>query len=72
MNLKIEYRKYLKDGIEYIGKVNKVDERLFRETMEELCETRNISIFWQLRKNGEFFITINLSPAKICRGNIIE
>ena len=59
--------KYTENGMEYIGNTE-LDEKDFKKTMEEICETNNISMFWHVKTDGEFFISIDLCEAKICSG----
>lgn len=69
--LDIKYKQFNKSSIEYIGNTN-LNVRDFKKTMEDICEEDNVSIFWQLKRNGEFFISLDFCPAKVCMGNLID
>ena len=68
-NFIIKHTESTKDGIDFIGiiKIKKININ-FEQIMKDICEESNVSLFWQLKKNGEFFISIDFCPAKICRG----
>jgi len=70
MNIKFKYDK--KNGIEYIGTINVINKQKFSQVMNEICQEENVSIFWQVKKNGEFFISVDFCPAKICNGDFIS
>ena len=71
-NLYIKHKHFTQNGIDYIGHTEFVDEKNFSLIMKSLCEKQNVSIFWQLRRNGEFFMSVDYCPAKICSGSLID
>ena len=69
-NFIIKHTEFKKDGIDYLGTIKNKNID-FGKIMRDICEENNVSIFWQLEKNnGDFFISIDFCPAKICTGNI--
>jgi len=68
--LNINYKKNNDNGIDYIG-TTKLNEKDLGKILQNICNDQEISIFWQLKKDGEFFISIDLTPTKICTGGLI-
>lgn len=69
--LNIKYKKINKESIEYIGNTD-LTPKSFEKTMKDICEDNNVSIFWELKKSGEFFISLNFCEAKICSGHYTD
>ena len=68
--INISHREITDNGIDYIGHISFVNESFFQSLMEQICEENNVSIFWGLELNGNFFISIDFCPAKICNGGL--
>ena len=64
----IKYKKVKKNSISYIGNTS-INPICFKRAMEDLCKENDVCIFWQLKKDGEFFIEMEFCAAKICTGN---
>ena len=67
-NIIIEYQESTDNGVNFIGTLKTTDVD-FESAMKSLCEKHNVSIFWQVEKNCEFFISIDFCAAKICTGS---
>ena len=69
--MNIKYSTPTENGIDYIGDTG-LSEKTFGKLMKEICEEKVVSIFWQLKRNGEFFISLDYTPAKICTGGMVD
>lgn len=67
-NIIIKYQESTDNGVNYLGTLINMDID-FEGGMKSLCEKHNVSIFWQLEQNGDFFISIDFCAAKICTGS---